>query len=274
MNNNPTKSKSRVTIKDVAKAADVSIATVSYVLNNKPGQSIGEDTRKKVLQFANLLGYECNVMAKYLASGKTNTVTALIKDFTPFASQYYLKLLTELSSMLGRQNYGLKIVNYSDGIKRNADCDAYLTIGLSEKEFRAFADTKYVPVIAVDSIFKDFLFYLINDDYEALYKNARSETDAEKIVLLSYELPYEVEQLAKSFFDDVLTVSQLSDISLDGDTFYVTVCKAIYDNVDRSRNNVRLESSSFALKAAAATEAIIKAINRTTSNEVEHNIKV
>ena len=69
----PTKRKTRVTIKDVAKAADVSIATVSYVLNNAPGHTISEETRKKVLQFANILGYECNVMARYLATGKTNS---------------------------------------------------------------------------------------------------------------------------------------------------------------------------------------------------------
>ena len=80
MKTDDKKIKKRVTIKDVATAADVSIATVSYVLNNTPGQSIGDDTRKKVLQFANILGYECNVMARYLATGKTNSVSAVIKD--------------------------------------------------------------------------------------------------------------------------------------------------------------------------------------------------
>ena len=266
--------KNRVTIKDVATAAEVSIATVSYVLNNTPGQSISEDTRKKVLQFANLLGYECNVMAKYLASGKSNTVSVLIKDVKPFAAQYYMKLLTELSRLLWRQNLGLKIVDYSDGFKRNTDCDAYITVALTEKEFREFADTKYMPVIAIDSVFDDFLFYRINDDYETMYKTAKAESGLDKIVLLTFDLPEEVFRSAAAVFDDVKTVNSLSDLAgLDGKTCYVTLSSAIYDSSPKSQN-IRLHSSSFALKASAAADAVAKAIGRLQSTSDEHNIRV
>ncbi|MCH5154299.1 MAG: LacI family DNA-binding transcriptional regulator [Clostridiales bacterium] len=268
------KKKSRVTIKDVATAAEVSIATVSYVLNNTPGQSISEDTRKKVLQFANLLGYECNVMAKYLASGKSNTISVLIKDVKPFAAQYYMKLLTELSRLLWRQNLGLKIVDYSDGFKRNTDCDAYITVALTEKEFREFADTKYMPVIAIDSVFDDFLFYRINDDYETMYKTAKAETGMDKVVLLAFELPEEVFRSAAAVFDEVKTVNSLCDLyELDSQTCYVTLSSAIYDSIPKSQN-IRLQSSSFALKASAAADAVAKAIGRIQSPSEEHNIRV
>lgn len=161
--------KTRVTIKDVASAANVSIATVSYVLNNKQGQSISEDTRKKVLQTANLLGYECNVMAKFLATGKADTVAAIVKDLDGMGAQNYIKLITELTRRLSELNYSMKLCNYADEIARNgAAYDAYITIALSEKDFRRFADTKYVPVIAVDTVFDDFLFYRINDDFGAM----------------------------------------------------------------------------------------------------------
>ncbi|RTZ46372.1 LacI family transcriptional regulator [Chryseobacterium arthrosphaerae] len=40
----------RSSIKDIAKLAGVSVATVSYVLNRKEGQRISEETRKKILK--------------------------------------------------------------------------------------------------------------------------------------------------------------------------------------------------------------------------------
>ncbi len=263
-------SKNRVTIKDVAKEAGVSIATVSYVLNNTPGQSISDDTRKKVLQFANLLGYECNIMAKYLATGKTNTVSAVVKDIEPFASQYYLKMLTEMSRLLYRKNLGLKLTDYTDALARGGDCDAYITIALGEKDFRAFADTKYVPVVAIDSMFDDRLFYRINDDFERIYKSAVSEFGA-PVTLLTFSLPQEVITAARKTFDSVIVVTDLNTIAnLDKSSHYVTVSSSIADNL--SDYSVKLENASFALKASTAVESVAKAINKSITQSSEESI--
>ena len=275
MNDLQNKRKRRVTIKDVAEAAGVSIATVSYVLNNTPGQSISEETRKKVLQFANLLGYECNVMARYLATGKTNTVGAVVKDMRPFASRYYMKLLCELSRLLFRQNLGLRLVDYSDGMSKSGDCDACVTVSLTEPEFRAFAETKYVPVIAIDSIFDDFLFYRINDDYELLAGIAASEYGNAPVSLLTYELPDEVYSVARRVFSDIVTVKTVKDIAeLDAKKNYVTVSSYLCDNAKCLGAHVRLRSSSFAFKASAAAECLTKAMNRTIDDAEDHNVKV
>ncbi len=266
--------KNRVTIKDVAKEAGVSIATVSYVLNNTPGQSISDSTRKKVLQFANLLGYECNVMARYLATGKTNTVAVVIKNTEPFASQYYLKLLAEMSRMLRRNDFDLKLFDYADALNRNADCDAYITLALSEKEFRAFADTKYVPVVAVDSIFDDPLFFRINDDFDSLNKSAASEFGT-PATLLTFGLPEEVIGDARRAFKDVKVISALSDLNdLDDGVPYVTVSGPIYDSVSASDRRIKLENASFALKASAVVQAVRLAINSTHGEVGNHDMRV
>ncbi|WP_158866732.1 LacI family DNA-binding transcriptional regulator [Leifsonia sp. AG29] len=55
---------------DVALAAGVSRATVSFVLNNKPNARVSEDTRRRVLEAARLLGYTPNTAARSLASGE------------------------------------------------------------------------------------------------------------------------------------------------------------------------------------------------------------
>jgi len=61
------------TIKDVAREAGVSIATVSYVLNNKT-DSISEDTKNLVLETAKRIGYTPNVTARNLRFSQTRLI--------------------------------------------------------------------------------------------------------------------------------------------------------------------------------------------------------
>jgi LacI family transcriptional regulator len=64
----------RSTSVDVAKKAQVSRTTVSFVLNNVPGISISEGTRKRVLDAAKALNYYPNAAGRKLVSGKSNTI--------------------------------------------------------------------------------------------------------------------------------------------------------------------------------------------------------
>src|SRR5687768_4073846 len=61
------------TIKDVAKAAGVSIATVSYVLNDRKDM-VSDKTRLHVLEIAKRLGYRPNIIARNLQSSRTKLV--------------------------------------------------------------------------------------------------------------------------------------------------------------------------------------------------------
>jgi len=69
-----------VTIYDVAREANVSMATVSRVVNGNP--SVKPTTRKKVLSTIEHLGYRPNAVARGLASKKTTTVGAIIPDIS------------------------------------------------------------------------------------------------------------------------------------------------------------------------------------------------
>ncbi|MCC6617339.1 MAG: LacI family DNA-binding transcriptional regulator [Anaerolineae bacterium] len=62
-----------VTIKDVARAAGVSIAAVSYVLNNKPF-GVSDDTRKRILEAVEQLGYTRNMTALNLRASRTRLI--------------------------------------------------------------------------------------------------------------------------------------------------------------------------------------------------------
>ncbi|GAB6137253.1 LacI family DNA-binding transcriptional regulator [Halanaerobaculum tunisiense] len=72
-----------LTIKDVAREAGVSYATVSRALNDHP--DVNEDTKKRILKVANEIGYQPNDIARGLVNQETKTIGLLIPDITnPF----------------------------------------------------------------------------------------------------------------------------------------------------------------------------------------------
>ncbi|MFG6201770.1 LacI family DNA-binding transcriptional regulator [Nonomuraea sp. JJY05] len=71
----------RVTSVDVAREAGLSRATVSYVLNDAPGQSIPEHTRQRVLAAARRLGYNPSGPARALRSGRSDVVVMVLPDW-------------------------------------------------------------------------------------------------------------------------------------------------------------------------------------------------
>ncbi|WP_232547158.1 LacI family DNA-binding transcriptional regulator [Propioniciclava soli] len=70
----------RVTVKDVAKRAGVSQATVSYVLNETAGQTITPATQERVREAARDLGYTPSRTARALRSGRSDLVLLLLPD--------------------------------------------------------------------------------------------------------------------------------------------------------------------------------------------------
>ena len=77
------------TMREVAKAASVSVATVSLVINDKKDARIGADTRLRVWEAIRALGYRPNALAKNLVSGSSRFI-GLVADAiatTPFAGQ-------------------------------------------------------------------------------------------------------------------------------------------------------------------------------------------
>lgn len=76
---------------DVAQRAGVSRATVSYVINGLTDGKIpiSDETRKRVLDAIEELGYEPDARARALSSGKTNTIALIIPDLrNPHFSEF------------------------------------------------------------------------------------------------------------------------------------------------------------------------------------------
>jgi LacI family transcriptional regulator len=111
----------RPTQADVAERAGVSRATVSYVLNDRTGGSIRitEETRQRVLQSAEELGYEPNALARSLRSGLTHVVGLLIPDVR---NPHYFDILGGVEDEVVRQDYYLVVVSANLDPEREGHC--------------------------------------------------------------------------------------------------------------------------------------------------------
>ena len=76
----------KVTIKDIATEAGVSIALVSFVMNNKADGKetyrVNKETAQRILEVAEKLNYQPNNAARTLRSGKTNTIGVIVSDIS------------------------------------------------------------------------------------------------------------------------------------------------------------------------------------------------
>lgn len=83
----------RVTIKDIARLAGVSVTTVSRALNH--GADISEETRERILRICREEGYRTNLLARSLISSKTNTIGLILPGISnPFHATLALSIET------------------------------------------------------------------------------------------------------------------------------------------------------------------------------------
>jgi DNA-binding LacI/PurR family transcriptional regulator len=106
---------SSIRIKDVAKLADVSTATVSHVINKT--RFVSDETKRRVLGAIEKVGYTPNVHARNLASGKSRTLGLIISDITnPFFPDL-VKSVQERALELG---YDVIVLNTNYDSERDA----------------------------------------------------------------------------------------------------------------------------------------------------------
>lgn len=143
------------TIYDVAKRAGVGIGTVSRAINNSP--QIRPETKKRVLDAVQTIGYVPHTMARRLARRRTNILAAIM----PFNSgHFYQELLRGMQQRLSTYNYDLILYYAEDPAKKNIflsgilqerRCDGVLIVSMDiePKHIEEF-NSANLPLILVD----------------------------------------------------------------------------------------------------------------------------
>ncbi|MFC6245048.1 LacI family DNA-binding transcriptional regulator [Flavobacterium psychroterrae] len=115
----------RISIKDVALKAGVSIASVSYVLNNKIDSRIGKDTIEKVKKAAEELNYRPNNVAKSLKTQRTHIIGLIVADI---ANPYFSQIARIIEDEANKIGYTLLIGSSDENAEKfesliNMFCD-------------------------------------------------------------------------------------------------------------------------------------------------------
>ncbi|MCY6369346.1 LacI family DNA-binding transcriptional regulator [Clostridium ganghwense] len=171
--------KSKVTIKDVAKEAGVSTATVSYVINGV--DKVTEETRAKILKIIDELGYKPNLAARSLVK-KENRVVGI---FVPWSESYQKTIFTEnpfFQEFLSGVEYKCREYRYNtliicvkdedECIKtlRSGSLSGLIVLGEYNKNIYKRLEEVDIPVIMIDhQKISDKFTYISSENEKGAY---------------------------------------------------------------------------------------------------------
>ncbi|WP_367306932.1 LacI family DNA-binding transcriptional regulator [Alicyclobacillus acidocaldarius] len=99
----------RVTIRDVARAAGVSVTTVSRALNG--AADVGEETRQRVIEVAKQLNYRPSHVARSLVLRKSQNIGLLVSDFRKGSHHFLYDVLVGVHDTLAEYGYDVTLVS-------------------------------------------------------------------------------------------------------------------------------------------------------------------
>ncbi|MCX8129475.1 MAG: LacI family transcriptional regulator [Clostridia bacterium] len=171
----------KVTMKDIAREADVSITTVSYVLNDVKGQTIPEETKNKILEISKKLNYIPNLTARSLIKKESKLIGILVAtDYSssrPWRDQYYAQLINCIEKRLANEGYHVIISNLDVerpklDIILERQLEGVFLLNVKEESFFKISTRFNVPIIIVDSYIEDLLFHKVVPDFSNAIKRA------------------------------------------------------------------------------------------------------
>ncbi len=147
----------KITINDIAKMTDLSKATVSRVLNDKP--DVSEQARKKVMEVITEHNYNPSSVARGLALNKTHTIGLILPDIT---DPFFPELARGVENKAKEYGYSVILSDINNDnselpatvdILRNKQVDGIVIVQWSNvfsKEIEEVLKDDALPVVAID----------------------------------------------------------------------------------------------------------------------------
>ena len=171
----------RVTIRDIAKAAGVSVGTVQRALNDFG--NISPQTRERVKNIAKKMGYEPSYIAQTFVTGKTYYIGVIV----PVLKGIYLEIIEEIEKIAKRDGYvvciGLGNLSTEEEdkcleIMKKRYVDGIIIIPFAEREDKSYSRlveiSKSKPLVVVENnISVPELNVIVVDNYQNLYNETK-----------------------------------------------------------------------------------------------------
>jgi len=107
----------QVTIKDIARELKISPSTVSRALKNHP--DISQETKKAVMELANEMDYQPNIIALSLRKRKTNTIGLIIPKIV---HHFFSTIISGIEEVAYAEGYNVIITQSDESYQREVDC--------------------------------------------------------------------------------------------------------------------------------------------------------
>lgn len=191
-------------IYDIAKLSGVSIATVSRVINEKPG--VSDKAKRKVMAVIDETGFRPNQIAKSLTNQKTNVIGIVM----PGVNNYFSDRIDAINKVCKQRGYSLMITaNYKDSNSTQEDIDNFNLLFEKRVDGIIYFPTnvmqehkdviskilKKIPIVITDKELRDLKLPCVVQDFIGPTKEVMNhliELGHKRIAFikgLSYDLP-------------------------------------------------------------------------------------
>ncbi len=206
-------------IKDVAKIAGVSIATVSRVFNNP--NTVSEETKKRVFSAVKELGYTPNFAAKRMRKSRSKTIIAVVPDIS---NTFFIDLVRGVQDYAEKMNYSIlmgrfdverfDLTRYIQLVKSKAADGMVIAIG-HDRHFSPIEEVKDIPLVTIEEEYMGNPYVYV-DNFEAIsgivkylvskgrkrlgflgFKGEKKRLEAFKVALLENELEFDEKLVGK-----------------------------------------------------------------------------
>jgi LacI family transcriptional regulator len=238
----------QVTIKDIARELKISPSTVSRALKNHP--DISQETKKAVMELANQMDYQPNIIALSLRKRKTNTIGVIVPKIV---HHFFSTIISGIEDVAYAEGYNVIITQSDESYQREVDCVFALVSSRVDGLFMSLSSetTDYehlqvlnkrnIPVIfldrACDGIFSS---KVLVDDHDGSFLATEHliQQGCKKLLHLAAPDTMEIAKERKQGFLDALAKYKIAPITqaiVYGDSLqlgYETVKKLLADKIE------------------------------------------